>query len=82
MIVSAYKKAREASKQTVLKQRVLDRPAVNSEQTELQQLKSQINNWLLLWERWQYNAGRMGWDTRELEKPLPEAIHRKLPKQG
>lgn len=44
---------------------------------ELKQFKAEREKWLSLWDRWQYNAHRMGWKATELDRPLPRPRHRK-----
>lgn len=47
-------------------------------ETQLGKMEAERGQWCLLWDRWQYNAHRMGWDVRELERSLPATIHRKI----
>lgn len=86
-VVAEYKLARMASKKACEIARAASGdgrhagkdPGEDRQHVELIRLRQQTDEWLLLWERWQYNAKRMGWDSRELEKPLPPPIHRTLP---
>ena len=86
-VVAAYKLARMASKKACELARAAPGDGRHAgkdsgedhQHVELIRLRQQTDNWMLLWERWQYNAKRMGWDSRELEKPLPPPIHRTLP---
>lgn len=83
-IVEAFHDAKAA----VRTQGPQKRPSSNREEelaAKVEQLTDQIQGvtaererWLLLWDRWQFNAHRMGWDVLELEKPLPRARHRKI----
>ena len=45
---------------------------VKSLEAEIDNLKTQQNNWLELWARYEYNAKNLGINTKVLAKPLPE----------
>lgn len=57
-------------------QQLLD--VIDRLEIRLGQMETERDQWCVLWDRWQYNAQRMGWDVSELERPLPTTIHRKI----